>query len=102
MCRSGIIAFVAFTLSVSASGLCVAATYESFDDLTPFAVLVSDRTQTTFSSVRAAVEKAGARGLQMFPPDALFGYLPERPAPSLFAGLPVALCLARGVVHGQL
>jgi hypothetical protein len=77
------------------SGSSFAESYRSYDDLNGAAIVISDHSPETFAAARAAVEATGAYGLQMFPPDAIFGYFPARPDASRFAGLPVAICLSR-------
>jgi hypothetical protein len=83
------------------SGACFAESYRSYDELNAVAIVISDHELATFDGARAIVESAGAYGVQMFPPDAIFGYFPVRPAPSRFAGLDVELCFARGDLMGK-
>ena len=51
---------------------------ETFEDrgLQPFAIVVNDHTFETFNELRAIIEKSGAKGLNLFPPDVLYGYFP--------------------------
>jgi hypothetical protein len=60
------------------------------------AIVISDHSQATFAGARAIVESMGARGVQMFPPDVIFGFFAARPHRSSFAGLDVELCFSRG------
>lgn len=83
------------------SGVCLAASYRSYDELNAVAIVIADHSQATFAGARAVVESAGAYGVQMFPPDAIFGYFPSRPERSIFAGLDVELCFARGDLMGK-
>ncbi|MGD1048871.1 MAG: T9SS type A sorting domain-containing protein [Candidatus Krumholzibacteriaceae bacterium] len=84
-----------------AAGACLGATYRSYDDLNAAAIIVSDHTSATFERARAIAEGAGARGLQMYPPDAIFGYFPARPEQSLFAGLAAQLAFSRDDLAGK-
>jgi hypothetical protein len=77
------------------SGASFAESYRSYDDLNAVAIVISDHSQETFAAARAAVEETGAYGVQMFPPEAIFGYFPARPDASRFSGLPVTLCFSR-------
>lgn len=83
------------------SGVCFAESQRSYDKLNAVAILISDHSDATFAAARSIVESAGACGVQMFPPDAIFGYFPVRPEPSRFAGLGVDLCFARGDLMGK-
>jgi hypothetical protein len=83
------------------SGTCFAESYRSYDELNAVAIVISDHELATFSAARAIVESAGAYGVQMFPPDAIFGYFPVRPERSRFAGLDVEFCFARGDLMGK-
>ena len=82
-------------------GACFAESYRSYDELHAVAIVIPDRSQTTFDGARAIVESAGAYGVQMFPPDAIFGYFPVRPDASRFPGLGVDLCFGRGDLAGK-
>ena len=83
------------------AGTCLGATYRSYDDLNAAAIIISDHTSATFERARAIAEGTGARGLQMYPPDAIFGYFPTRPEQSLFAGLAVQLVFSRDDLAGK-
>ncbi len=94
--------FCALVFAVSlVSGACFAESYRSYDELSAVAIVISDRSDATFAGARSIVESAGAYGVQMFPPDAIFGYFPSRPRPSLFPGLDVSLCFARADLMGK-
>jgi hypothetical protein len=69
--------------------------------LNAVAIVISDHAYATFAGARAIVESSGAYGVQMFPPDAIFGYFPVRPGLSSFSGLDVALCFGRGDLMGK-
>jgi hypothetical protein len=79
---------------------CFAESHRSYDESNAVAIVISDHSQATFAGARAIVESTGARGVQMFPPDAIFGFFSERPDPSRFAGLDVELCYARADLRG--
>jgi hypothetical protein len=51
---------------------------ETFEDrgLHPVAIIVDDHTFETFDELRTVLEKSGAKGLNLFPPDVLYGYVP--------------------------
>lgn len=83
------------------TGVCFAESYRSYDELNAVAIVISDRSDATFEAARAIVESAGAYGVQMFPPHAIFGYFPDRPRQSLFPGLDVSLCFARADLMGK-
>jgi hypothetical protein len=82
-------------------GECHGAAYRSYDDLNAVAIIISNHTQATFESARAIAEGAGARGLQMYPAEAIFGYFPVRPDPSIFKGLSVELAFSRDDLAGK-
>jgi|WetSurMetagenome_2_1015567.scaffolds.fasta_scaffold19586_4 hypothetical protein len=90
-----------FFVAALVPGACFAGTYRSYDEMNAVAIVISDHSNATFAGARAIVESAGAYGVQMFPPNAIFGYFPARPSPSQFAGLDVALCFARGDLMGK-
>ncbi|MCX5752240.1 MAG: hypothetical protein NTW97_01205, partial [Candidatus Krumholzibacteria bacterium] len=90
-----------FFIASLVSGACFAASYRSYDELNAVAIVISDHELATFAGARAIVESAGAYGVQMFPPNAIFGYFPVRPEHSAFAGLDVELCFARGDLMGK-
>ncbi len=52
-----------------------AGTYEQYG-LEPVAIVVDDHNQETFERTRDILGALGARGLCLFPPDAIFGYVP--------------------------
>jgi hypothetical protein len=83
------------------AGTCLGATYRSYDELNAVAIIISDHASVTFERARAIAEDAGARGLEMYPPDAIFGYFPQRPEQSLFAGLAVELVFSRDELAGK-
>ncbi len=80
--------------------VCFAESHASYDEMYAVAIVISDRSPATFAGARAIVESAGARGVQMFPHDAIFGFFAERPDRSTFAGLDVELCFGRGELRG--
>lgn len=59
--------------------------------LRPTAVLIEDERMDTFNEVRRILGEYGARGLQAFPPNAVFGRFPESLGAAAFAGLPVTV-----------
>ena len=65
--------FLAFVLVALGAGICPAAPRQSYDDLHAAVIIISDHSLGTFSKARSIVENAGARGLQMFPPETIFG-----------------------------
>jgi hypothetical protein len=69
--------------------------------LNAVAIVISDHAYATFAGARAIAESSGAYGVQMFPPDAIFGYFSVRPDLSRFPGLDVELCFARGDLMGK-
>lgn len=85
--------FIALALVPTAS---FAESHGSYDAFYAAAIVISDHSPATFAGARAIVESSGARGVQMFPPDAIFGFFAERPDAATFAGLDVDLCFARG------
>ena len=52
---------------------------ETFEDrgLRPVAIVVHDHSPETFGEVRRILEDGGARGLNLFPPDMIYGYVPS-------------------------
>ncbi len=66
---------------------------ETFEDLglRPAAIVVDDRTVETFAKVREILERSGAKGLNLFPPDLLCVYLPAGFGASDLAGLDARL-----------
>ncbi len=89
--------FIALALVPTAS---FAESHGSYDALYAVAIVIADHSQATFAGARAIVESTGARGVQMFPPDAIFGFFAERPDAATFAGLDVDLCFARAELRG--
>ncbi len=65
------------------------------------AVIVHDRSPDSFERAVAAAEAAGARAMQMLPPETFFARFPARPSRSLFQGLPVELVFSSGDVRGK-
>ncbi len=100
MARSRSVCALFFAVSL-VSGACLAESYRSYDDLNAVAIVISDHSYATFAGARAIVESSGAYGVQMFPPDAIFGYFPARPRSSLFPGLDVDLCFSPGDLTGK-
>ena len=51
---------------------------ETFEDrgLHPAAIIINDHTFETFNELRTILEKSGAKGLNLFPPDVVYGYVP--------------------------
>ncbi|HVO77219.1 MAG TPA: hypothetical protein VMT60_04470, partial [Candidatus Bathyarchaeia archaeon] len=93
-----VIIFIIVTLI---GGVCHGATYRSYDDLNAAAIIISDHTRATFERARAIAEASGARGLQMYPAEAIFGYFTARPDPSIFKGLSVELAFSRDDLVGK-
>lgn len=59
--------------------------------LRPTAVLIQDERMDTFDEVRRILGEHGARGLQAYPPKAVFGRFPVSLDAAAFAGLPVTV-----------
>ena len=101
MARSWGKTFFAFVSVALVAGSCPAAPYRSFNELHPAAIIISDHTLDTFLKARSIAESAGARGLLMFPSEAIFGLFPAIPKSSSFEGFSVDICLDRSELAGK-
>jgi hypothetical protein len=82
-------------LSISfTSRVAPAASARAYEELIPAAIIVSDHDLATFMKARDIASENGARGLQMYPPDVVFGRFEKAPDPSLFSGLHVKLAFS--------
>ncbi len=70
--------FSTILIIVISSLLPVSPGAETFEDLGlhPVAIIVDDHAFETFEGLREILEKKGAKGLHLFPPDLLYGYVP--------------------------
>jgi hypothetical protein len=93
--------FLVFVSVALVAGSCPAAPQRPFDDLHPAAIIISDHSLGAFSKARSIAESAGARGLLMFPSEAIFGLFPAIPESSSFEGLSVDICRARVELAGK-
>lgn len=52
---------------------------ETFEDrgLRPVAIVINDHSLETLGELRTLLEKSGAKGLNLFPPDMIYGYVPN-------------------------
>jgi hypothetical protein len=76
-----------------------ARTYEQYG-LEPAAFIINDHSQATFNRVRDVLGTLDAKGLCLFPPDAVFGYVPISFDPNALQGLPVDMIRDRGELSG--
>ena len=67
--------FLAITLVALLFASLTAGTYEQYG-LEPVAIVVDDHSHETFERTRDILGALGARGLCLFPPDAIIGYVP--------------------------
>lgn len=77
---------VSLVILFMASGM---ATANLFSDrgLYPAACIITDPSATTLNDVARALEKNGVHGLQMFPPDVIFGHFPAHVNASILEGM---------------
>ena len=73
----------------------------SADKRISIAVLVSDHSMDTFQKAREALEGAGVRRMQLFPPDAIFLRVADPPGRSVLDGLAVETVREPGACAGK-
>lgn len=98
--RASAAAAVALFLVVAA-GIVTDARSASGQKRFSVAVIVDDHSQTTFDRAREALQAAGVRRMQLFPPDAIFMRVGEPPAPSVLDGLAVEIVRDPGACAGK-
>lgn len=81
--------FIIILVSISPSGL----RGETFEDLGlyPAAIIINDHTFETFNELRMILEKSGVKGLNLFPPDVVYGYVPAGFGPLDLGDLDVSM-----------
>ncbi len=80
--------FLAITLVAILYASLSAGTYERYG-LEPAAIVIDDHNHETFERVRVILNALDAKGLCLFPPDAIFGYVPISFTRADMLGLPV-------------
>jgi len=91
MTRARFFAASLVLLIAAAPGGAPAAPTQTYEELMPAAVVVSDHDLATYLAARDVVEANGAHGVIGYPPDVIFGRFEKRLDRSLFGDLDVAV-----------